>query len=141
MFSENKRDKKSKKEMNHLSKEQNKIAEGTTIKGDLEGQGSFRIDGKIIGTIKTAGKIVLGKNGVIEGEITCENADLEGLVKGNLEVNNTLTLKSSAVVEGEVITGKLAIEPGADFNATCTMKGAVKSMHNDKKQTKEGKTA
>lgn len=111
-----------------LTKEQNKIAQGTVFKGGIESQGSFRIEGKVIGNIKTPGKIVVGKTGYIEGEIECENADFEGEFKGELKVSKLLTLRATSKIEGEVFTDKLSIEPGAIFNATCSMKGAVKSL-------------
>jgi len=70
-----------------LTKEQNKIAQGTVFKGSIESKGSFRIEGKVIGNITTPGKIVVGKTGYIEGEIDCENADFEGEFKGQLRLN------------------------------------------------------
>ncbi|MBZ9652688.1 bactofilin family protein [Psychroflexus montanilacus] len=117
-----------------LAKEQNKIAQGTVFKGSIESQGSFRIEGKVVGNIKTPGKIVVGKTGYIEGEIECENADFEGEFKGELKVSKLLTLRATAKIEGEVFTDKLSIEPGAVFNATCSMKGAVKSISGNAKK-------
>jgi cytoskeletal protein CcmA (bactofilin family) len=117
-----------------LAKEQNKIAQGTVFKGSIESQGSFRIEGKVVGNIKTPGKVVVGKTGYIEGEIECENADFEGEFKGDLKVSKLLTLRATSKIEGEVFTDKLSIEPGAVFNATCSMKGAVKSISGNAKK-------
>ena len=129
MFSE-----KNKPVNSDLTKEQNKIAQGTVFKGEIQSQGSFRIEGKVIGDIKTPGKIVVGKTGYIEGLIECENADFEGEFKGELKVSKLLTLRATAKIEGEVFTDKLSIEPAAIFNATCSMKGAVKSLPKDAKK-------
>ncbi|MGO1751733.1 MULTISPECIES: bactofilin family protein [Psychroflexus] len=139
MFSEKKKDPKQ-----DLTKEQNKIAQGTTFKGDIESQGSFRIDGKVEGTIKTPGRIVVGKSGCVEGEVKCHSADFEGKFTGKLIVESQLSLKSSAHIEGEVITDKLSIEPGALFNATCVMKDGVKTLNDEKgrkRKQKKGETA
>lgn len=130
MFSE----KKNNPMNSDLSKEQNKIAQGTVFKGSIESQGSFRIEGKVIGNIKTPGKIVVGKTGYIEGQIECENADFEGEFKGEIKVSKLLTLKATAKIEGEVFADKLSIEPGAVFNATCSMKGALKSISGNAKK-------
>lgn len=105
---------------------QNRINEGTTLKGDVQSKGFFRIDGVIDGNVKTPSKVVLGKTGVITGTLTCENADIEGKFEGNLDVSGTLTLKATAFIKGEVVVGKLAVEPGATFNASCVMKGSQK---------------
>ncbi|MBT0607182.1 bactofilin family protein [Aequorivita echinoideorum] len=102
---------------------QNRINEGTKINGDVSSTGFFRIDGEIRGDVTTPSKIVLGKTGVIIGTLTCENADIEGKIKGNLKIAGTLSLKSTAYIEGDVEVGKLAVEPGATLNASCIMKG------------------
>lgn len=103
--------------------QQNTIAKGTTITGDVVGEGDFRIEGTVEGNIKTPGKIVIGRTGVVNGTLKSANADIEGSFSGKLVLTDTLSLKSSAVVEGEAEVGKLAVEPGATFNATCAMKG------------------
>ena len=128
MFSE-------KKEKNNLEPGmgQNRINEGTKIVGDITSKGFFRIDGTIDGNVNTPSKIVIGKTGVINGTLICENADIEGRIEGNLDVSGTLSLKSTAHIKGEVVAGKLAVEPGATFNATCLMKGSqkVEPINND----------
>lgn len=106
---------------------QNRINEGTKIVGDITSKGFFRIDGTIDGNINTPSKVVIGRTGVINGTLICENADIEGCIEGNLDVSGTLSLKSTARIKGEVVAGKLAVEPGATFNATCSMKGTQKS--------------
>ena len=131
MFSE----KKTKNTTNTMN-ERNIIGANTTFKGDITSEGDFRIDGKIEGTIKTSARIILGKQGVIKGDVVCNNADIEGTINGSLKVEDMLTLKSSAKVEGEVIMGKLAVEPGAQFNVSCSMKGAVKELKHGKKSEK-----
>ena len=74
----------------------------------------------------------MGKTGVVTGTIICNDADVEGKIVGRLEIKNLLSIKTSAHIEGEVITGKLAVEPGATFNASCEMKGNLKSLSNAK---------
>lgn len=135
MFSE----KRTKKTSTEGVNEQNKISQGTVINGNIEAKGGFRIEGKLEGTLKTSGKVVVGKTGVIDGELICENADFEGKFNGKLEVNALLSLKATAQIEGEVIAGKLAIEPGADFNATCNMKGGVKNLNHERGKGEKNK--
>ena len=123
-------DKKTGKMATETISQQNTIAKGTTITGDIISDGDFRIEGSIQGNIKTPGKVVVGKTGIINGTLKSANADIEGKFSGKLLLTDTLSLKSSAHVEGEVIVGKLAVEPGATFNATCSMKGALKELNN-----------
>lgn len=127
------------KPTSEASREQNRISAGTVITGEIVAKGGFRVEGTIKGAVTTAGKVVISKGGLIDGTLTCQNADFEGRFKGKLIVKETLTLRSSAVIEGEVIAGKLAVEPGATFNATCEMKGAVKTLPKET-QTKDAES-
>ncbi|MEO1030074.1 MAG: polymer-forming cytoskeletal protein [Bacteroidota bacterium] len=130
MFSSDNKKPKQDKIM-ETSTQQNIIAQGTKIVGDIVSQGPFRIDGTVEGNVKTSGKIVIGKSGFIKGTLQGENADFEGKFSGKLILSGTLSLKSTAHIEGEVHTTKLAVEPGATFNATCSMKGTVKALPNE----------
>jgi cytoskeletal protein CcmA (bactofilin family) len=114
----------------------NLLGTGTIVKGDIQVNGDFRIDGALIGTIQCKGKIVVGPTGKIEGDISCQNADFSGEVKANVIVSELLTLKESARFSGDMRTSKLAIEPGAKFSGTCQMDQPVsardpKSPHSD----------
>jgi len=129
-----------------LLSQQNTIAQGTIFEGDLKSEGDFRIEGLIQGTLITKGKVVIGSTGKIDGSLSCKNADIEGGFKGKLTVQETLSLRATARVEGEVETGKLAVEPGASFNAHCQMKDSVKELKTESKPTlqssaKPGQTA
>ena len=119
--------------------ERNIIGKNTAIVGDVVSEGDFRIDGKVEGTIKTLGRVVIGLSGIVIGKVECNYADVEGKFSGELIVNSLLTLKATANIAGDVIISKLSVEPGAEFNATCAMKGSVKELNNGK-TTKE-KTA
>ncbi len=136
MFSDNKKT----KPMTETKSSQNVIAQGTKIVGDFTSEGDFRVDGTIEGNIKTRGKLVVGKDGFIKGTLKGTDAYFDGKFSGKLELSGTLTLKSSAVVEGEVVVGKLSVEPGATFNVTCVMKDSVKSInHGEPKKLQTGK--
>lgn len=107
--------------MDNFGGQPNRIEKNTKIKGDITSEADFRIDGKLEGNVKTSGKVVIGKDGLINGKVECVNADIEGNFKGELYVSQLLSLKSSARIEGTVDVAKLAVEPGATFNASCSM--------------------
>lgn len=100
----------------------NRIVEGTIIKGDIISQTDFRLDGELTGNFQSKGKIVIGPQGSVFGNITCKNADIEGRYHGKITVIEILNVKHKASIHGEVICGKLSVEPGAEFSASCTMK-------------------
>ncbi|WP_240788966.1 polymer-forming cytoskeletal protein [Psychroserpens sp. NJDZ02] len=115
---------------------QNIIAKGTKLVGDFFSDGDIRVDGTIEGNIETSGKVVVGKDGEIIGKLKCSNAYFEGKLSGTMELTETLTLKSTAHIEGDVVTQKLAVEPGATFNVSCVMKTSVNNLNSGSKTQK-----
>ncbi len=106
----------------------NRIVEGTVIRGNIVSQTDFRMDGELIGNFESNAKIVIGPAGRIVGELICKNADIEGKFEGKIKVAELLTVKSKAIISGEVTTAKLAVEPGAEFTASCAMINTVKNL-------------
>ncbi|MCX7954715.1 MAG: polymer-forming cytoskeletal protein [Bacteroidales bacterium] len=99
----------------------NLIVNGTKMTGNIESENNFRIDGFIKGDIIVNGKLIVGETGEINGNIKCLTAEINGKVNGKIIVSDLLSLKSTAHVTGEIIIGKLSIEPNAYFNGTCKM--------------------
>jgi|TARA_B100000809_G_scaffold172557_1_gene169838 cytoskeletal protein CcmA (bactofilin family) len=122
--------------------ERNVIAKNSTFVGEITSDGDFRVDGILEGTLKTKGKVIIGVDGFIKGTIEATNAEIEGKFSGQLSIANILTIKATANISGDIVVGKLSIEPGATFNASCSMKGALKELNksNEAKQSSE-KTA
>ena len=98
------------------------IESSTKIIGDIFSEADFRIDGIVEGNITTNGKIVVGKSGKINGKINSSNADISGSVSGKIEVAETLSFMSESLIKGDIVTGKLSVEEGAQVDASISMK-------------------
>lgn len=99
----------------------NVLAGGTKLKGDISAEEDFRIDGAIEGQITCKGKIIVGLNSSITGDIECSNIELMGKVTGNISCANNIILRASSTLEGEIKTQTIEIEPGAQFIGSCSM--------------------
>lgn len=108
----------------------NLIGNGTSIVGDVNSNGDVRIDGTLKGNVTISGKLVVGSTGRIEGNVSCQNADVSGEINGTLTVAELLSLKASSKVIGDIVTGKISIEPNATFTGTCNMGAVVKNIKN-----------
>jgi len=114
----------------------NVVAKNTAIIGDIISEGDFRIDGTLEGNIKTKGRVIICISGSVKGKIDAVNSDIEGKFSGDLLVQETLTIKATAIISGDVVIGKLSVEPGATFNASCSMRGAIKELNKPNEQQK-----
>lgn len=121
----------------------NLIGAGTIIEGDVTTNGDIRIDGSLKGSVTVKGKLVIGVSGSIDGEAICQNADVSGTLKGKIAVTELLSLKASAKLTGDIITNKIAVEPGAMFSGSCSMGGVIKDIKGERteKQQLTEKTA
>lgn len=106
----------------------NLIGAGTNIEGDIRSNGDIRIDGTVHGQVISKAKVVIGATGIVEGDVNSQNADVSGTVKGKITVNELLFLKSSSKINGDIVTGKLVVEVGANFTGSCNMGPMIKDI-------------
>ncbi|MBL6446589.1 polymer-forming cytoskeletal protein [Fulvivirga sp. 29W222] len=104
----------------------NIIGKGSTFNGNIDTYGNLRVEGRIIGNIRSKSKIAVGQSAVIDGNILAQVAELEGEVKGSVEVTDVLILKPTCSISGDIIANKLVVEAGAKFDGKCKM-GTAKS--------------
>ena len=119
----------------------NMIGAGTVITGDIVSKGDIRIDGTLRGSVNTEGKVVLGREGMIEGDVICKDAEISGTIKAKITVSQLLSLKTTAKLSGDIITNKLSIEPGAAFSGSCSMGAVIKDLKDAGKIEQKEKTA
>jgi cytoskeletal protein CcmA (bactofilin family) len=70
------------------------LGQGCKIKGDIELQGTIRIDGTFEGSIGTPDTLIIGKSGVVKAEVKVKNAVIGGKLVGNITAANKIELQS-----------------------------------------------
>ena len=113
----------------------NRLVIGAEIKGDLTTQTSIRLDGIIVGKVTCGGKLVLGPKAKVIGNVYSINAEIEGQIEGDITIHEKLVLRSTSIVKGNIITQKILIEDGAEFNGSCEMSVEGVAKSEDKKTT------
>lgn len=94
------------------------IGPNTHIKGDIQGDGSLRIEGVVEGTITTTGNLVITESAKVFAEIKASNVSVAGAVKGNIHANRVevlatgrvwgdLTVKVMLTNEGAYVSGQI----------------------------------
>ncbi len=99
----------------------NLIASGTTLEGTLTAKDDIRISGKLKGTLRVEGKVIIAQEGIVEGDVFATDADVAGTLIGEINVKSLLVLKGSAKVQGTVRTTRLIVEEGAVIDGSCEM--------------------
>ena len=134
---------KDKKELEEISNASNHLGKGTVISGNIESYGNIRIEGQITGDLVTKSKVVLGDSAKVLGNVLAQNAEVSGEVKGVIEVSDLLILKPTAIINGDIITNKLVVENGAQFNGACKMGAIIKeiTLGEDRQSERKEKSA
>ena len=99
----------------------NSLTAGRKIVGNITADSDYRIDGLIEGELNCTGKVVIGEAGRVKGNVTCQNAEIMGMMDGKIICHQQLSLRASGKSQGDVKTKTLIVEPGAMFNGTCSM--------------------
>jgi cytoskeletal protein CcmA (bactofilin family) len=97
------------------------IAAGMRIIGDVETNGTLKVDGRIEGSVLGARQLMLGRNGAIQGNVHSGEVVVGGLVDGAIVADERLELQSSAVVNGDIDTKSIVVLEGARINGTVRM--------------------
>lgn len=89
------------------------IAQGVAIKGDVMGDGELHLDCVVQGDIRV-GKLVLGPNARVEGQLYAQVIEIHGKVTGQVTAKQ-VRLYGTAMVDGDITHEQLAMETGAQF--------------------------
>ncbi len=106
---------KRKNQETDIISDRNSLSTHTKIKGDITAQGIFRIDGCVEGNISIQGRLILGVQSKVQGNIIADSLEIEGFVEGDCHVKETLSLKQTANVKGNIAYGNISIDLGAQF--------------------------
>ncbi len=99
----------------------NALTAGSKIIGTVIADSDIRIDGTLEGELQCSGKVVIGEQGLLKGNVVCQNAEIMGKLDGKINVKQSLALRSTSNLKGDVFTQTLIVEPNAIFNGTCSM--------------------
>lgn len=101
------------------------VDKGSHLKGELRFENSFRVEGKVEGTVHSHGSLIVGEGGELEGEIRAGEVFVAGTVRGTIYAERKVQIAPGGRVTADLHTPGLVIENGALFEGKCTMKAAA----------------
>ena len=111
----------------------NSLTHGSKIIGKIVADKDFRIDGEIDGEISCTGKVVIGAQGFLKGNMQCAFAEILGRIEGKMDVSDTLSLREGSTVIGDMKMKVLIVEPKAILHGTVSMMQENVEKISDKK--------
>lgn len=100
------------------------IAKGVRVEGDFSSDGNVTIEGEVKGKLSTEGRLVVGKDAIIEGTVKAASASVAGSITGPLTVDEGLDLLATSVIKGDISAKTLLVERGAVIDGKTTILGS-----------------
>ena len=99
------------------------VGEGTHFRGHLELSGLLRVDGDFSGSIKTSGKVIIGRNGRADCTIEAGTVVVGGVLRGSIYAAETVIVLSSALVLADIHAPRLVAEEGVLLDGVMEISG------------------
>jgi cytoskeletal protein CcmA (bactofilin family) len=91
------------------------LSSGVSIKGSVKFSGELIIDGAVEGSIDSSGRLTIGKNAHINGEIRTGTVTVYGTVDGNITAVERCELHSGCTLRGDIEAPRLVVDEDATF--------------------------
>lgn len=108
------------------------IGKGTEFEGTVRTKETFRVEGFVKGTIISAGTLIIGNGGKVDGKIEAANILVGGEAYGELYASNKIEANASGRIYGNIHTKSLIVDENAIFQGTCEMTGGKKEAAEEK---------
>ncbi len=114
------------------------LSKNAEFDGKLNSTDPVRIDGKLKGEVRSDATITVGESGIVDGNLTAKNIITAGKVKGGIKAAEKVELKGTSRLEGDLVTVRLVIEDGAQFEGMCSMGGKGATITQTQPQQQPG---
>jgi cytoskeletal protein CcmA (bactofilin family) len=97
------------------------IGTGMRVVGDITADGVVKIEGTVVGTVRAARQVLVGKGGEVEGDVISREAIIGGEVRGSIRADERIEIQSTSVVHGDVVAKRLLVQEGGEINGVVRM--------------------
>ena len=97
------------------------IAVGMTVRGDLESNGTVKVEGNVDGHVQARNQVLVAKGGSVSGDIDAREAVIGGSAHGAIRALERVEIQSGAVVNGDITTRRISVAEGGALNGLIRM--------------------
>ena len=91
------------------------LSSGVSIKGSVKFQKELTLDCEVEGTINSQGRLTVGKQARIKGDIKTRSVIVDGTVNGNITAGERCELRAGCSVNGDIEAPRLVVDEAASF--------------------------
>ena len=91
------------------------LSNGVSITGSLKFESELEIDCELEGTIDSTGRLNVGKNAQIRGEVRVGSVTVQGTVDGNITATERCELRAGCTLRGDIEAPRLVVDDDATF--------------------------
>ncbi len=110
------------------------IGRNTKLEGKIEAKGTIRLDGELSGDLYVEGSVIIGKKGIVKGNIYCNSIYVAGTIEGNIDCKEQLRLTNTSKLLGDIKVKTFIVDENATFEGKCQMQEMNQSPKNEKTQ-------
>ena len=103
------------------------IATGMTVTGDIDSNGVVKVEGRVEGNVRSARQVLVGRQGVVRGDIDTREAVIGGTVEGTITATERVEIQATAAMQGDVVTRSITIAEGGKINGSVKMEDQPRS--------------
>jgi cytoskeletal protein CcmA (bactofilin family) len=105
------------------------IGAGTVVHGNLKGEGSLEVYGRIDGDVQMTGDVRDGESAAVRGQISATTISVSGSVAGDLQGSEAVLLERGAKVVGDLTAPRVGIANGALVRGNVRTEGELSIAH------------
>jgi len=91
------------------------LSSSVSIKGTVKFRNELVIDGEVEGKIDSTGRLTIGKNARIRGEIRTKSVVVDGTIDGNITARERCELRAGCTMRGDIESPRLVVDEEATF--------------------------
>jgi len=97
------------------------IAPGMTVRGDIDSDGTVKVEGIVEGQVQARNQVLVAKGGTVQGDIDARESIVGGTVQGSIRASERVEVQAGATVRGDITTRRIAVAEGGNLNGAIKM--------------------
>jgi cytoskeletal protein CcmA (bactofilin family) len=116
------------------------VGAGTFFKGQIDVSGLLRIDGDLSGSVKTTGRVIIGRTGRVDCTVDAASVVVGGVFRGSIYASEKVIALETAIIIGNIFTPRLIAESGVYLDGSMHIRGVLEENDSESTQTGQAVT-